>query len=142
VLGDATVEDEKAFCLVYFDEAHTLCGNPSVNDKRERSEYHNLGKVLSLLFQAEHKIFFLFLSTNSRLSALVPPTHSHPSARSWIGTRLLPPYTELPFDVFGDQVISQLKQTNSLFLNDVCQTKEIIKFGRPLFVTFHLSSHL
>jgi hypothetical protein len=125
----------KVFCFVYFDEAHTLCiePNPKGGDRRTRTAYYNFGKVLAELH--ETSVFYLFLSTNSKLMAFAPSIQIHPSARAFRGKQLVPPYTELPFDVFSDKLVSRLKKEGRLNLKGVCDISVITRFGRPLSVT-------
>ncbi|KAG9080519.1 hypothetical protein FRC06_006480, partial [Ceratobasidium sp. 370] len=113
-------------CLVYFDEAHGLTETTGINNiERTRTLYHNLGKVLSDL--VDYPLFFVFLSTNSHLGRLTLTNTLHPSARVFKGWRLIPPFTELPFDVFKAEVLNGKKE---LTLPVACSTEVAAAFGR------------
>ncbi|CAE6508121.1 unnamed protein product [Rhizoctonia solani] len=122
--------DEKNACYVYFDEAHNLTKPPqTIEGFRSRNPYQNLGKVLSRLRNLS--IFFIFLSTNTHIQEFAP---LDPSARASEGTVLIPPYTELPFDIFITRAYEKLKgsgKTRSLV--NVCTTDVMSSMGRPLW---------
>lgn len=123
---------------MYFDEAHTLSVEAQPGSCHKRSAYHNLGKVLTWLRM--DPICFLFLSTQSKLRAFAPTIYEHPSVRDWTYSTLLPPYTELPYDVFAEGMVSRLRKDKSLTLEGVCKVKELVRFGRPLLVTLSFFS--
>ncbi|KAF8327719.1 uncharacterized protein EI90DRAFT_3066737 [Cantharellus anzutake] len=122
--------------IVYFDEAHQLTepippGRKT--DARSRSPYHNLGIVLSELI--DFPVFFIFLSTSSHLQTFAPSPASHPSVRIAQG---LPPFTELPFDIFVGEVFETLKSQGKFFsLENVGQTSVMAGFGRALWYVHH-----
>ncbi|CAE6438410.1 unnamed protein product [Rhizoctonia solani] len=122
-------------CFVYFDEAHSLTEgvqDPSPNKKHKRSAYHNLGTVLSKL--TDYRIFFIFLSTNSRLEGFAPPPSHYPSDRVTLGSELIPPFTELPFDIYENEVLQGVvDDVGALTLESVCATKAMVGFGRTLW---------
>ncbi|ELU36201.1 hypothetical protein AG1IA_09769 [Rhizoctonia solani AG-1 IA] len=109
-LGPSSSAD-KTQCVFYFDEAHSLTEPPKiVSEVRTHSPYHNLGTVLSQL--VDLPIFFVFLSAGSRLQKFAPSASDHPSLRFSKGEYLIPPFTELPFDVFTDRVLKKMKGSN------------------------------
>ncbi|QRV75811.1 G2/mitotic-specific cyclin cdc13 [Ceratobasidium sp. AG-Ba] len=115
--------------LVYFDEAHVLTvPNNCPDGMLNRSAYHNLGSVLAVL--NDKPVFFVFLSTSSRLEHYAPSPQDHPSRRTFDGSVLIPPFNELPFDLYERQV---LKQAGPLTLNNMCKLKVMVGFGRPLW---------
>ncbi|CAE6531284.1 unnamed protein product [Rhizoctonia solani] len=122
-------------CLVYFDEAHDLAKPPGVTEDVQhlRTPYHNLGSVLAYL--RDLPIFFIFLSTNSHLEQFAPPSKHHPSARaSHPGSFLIPPFTELPFNIFVKQAIRNLSVSNkSLSLANACTMQVMSSMGRPMW---------
>ncbi|CAE6426035.1 unnamed protein product [Rhizoctonia solani] len=123
----STLSDTNA-CFLYFDEAHSLTqhvANPS--PAHERSAYHNLGTVLSKLIKG--KVFFIFLSTNSRLEGFAPPASGYPSHRVTENSRLIPPFTELPFDLYEREALAN----RPLTLENVCTTEVMVGFGRVLW---------
>ncbi|KAG8702164.1 hypothetical protein FRC11_011643, partial [Ceratobasidium sp. 423] len=123
-------------CFVYFDEAHNLIKPPEIVEGiRYRNPFHNLGTVLSEL--CDLPIFFIFLSTNSRLQQVAPLPGFHPSARYFPGTFLMPPFTELSFDVFMTETLKKLQQSNRASLANACTTKVMSSMGRPLWFAHH-----
>jgi hypothetical protein len=116
----------KFFAIVSFDEAHTLqrSGVPG------RNPYFALMHVLSTL--VENHIFFIFLSTNSSLSAFAPTDSDYPSVRVQKGSSLIPPFFELPFDVFCRDFTLNAKRQGKLTLNGVCELEQVVKFGRSM----------
>jgi hypothetical protein len=124
-------------CMVYFDEAHKLAEPPSEPTRpgRLRSVYHNLGKVLADLIS--EPVFFVFLSTNSHLQRFAPSAANHPSNRTVTGSSLLPPFTELPFDVFSGEVFDQMNEEDMpISLANVCMVDRMVAFGRTLHVIY------
>ncbi|CAE6500643.1 unnamed protein product [Rhizoctonia solani] len=116
-------------CFVYFDEAHSLAeGVEEPRESHQRSPYHNLGTVLSKL--AEGRVFFIFLSANSSLKGFAPPPSHHPSEMVTHGARLIPPFTELLYDVYEHEV---LEGFGSLTLRNVCKTTVLVGFGRIMW---------
>ncbi|QRV92090.1 Serine/threonine-protein kinase [Ceratobasidium sp. AG-Ba] len=96
------------------------------------SAYHNLGTTLSVLFNCP--IFFIFMSTNSHMEGFAPPSRHYPSDRVTDGTQLIPPFNELPFDLYRDQVLRELGPPT---LTSMCKTKTIVAYGRPLWYSTH-----
>ncbi|KAH7334560.1 hypothetical protein B0J17DRAFT_734066 [Rhizoctonia solani] len=127
----------KNACFVYFDEAHNLTKPPRVIEGvRYRSPYHNLGAVLAEL--SKLPIFFIFLSANTHLQQLAPPASHHPSARAFQGSYLIPPFTELPFDVFTTEMFAKMKESKQLrSLANACTTQVMSNMGRPLWFAHH-----
>ncbi|EUC63830.1 hypothetical protein RSOL_430570 [Rhizoctonia solani AG-3 Rhs1AP] len=124
-------------CYFYFDESHVLTELPeTVNDVRTRSSYRNLGKVLSKL--RDLPIFFVFLSTNSHLQKFAPVARDYTSLRACDGNFLVPPFTELPFDIFLPDMYNALKlakKTRSLAT--ACTTEVMSDMGRALWHTHY-----
>ncbi|KAJ1304934.1 hypothetical protein OPQ81_006067 [Rhizoctonia solani] len=102
--------------------------NQEPTKEHERSPYHNLGTVLSNLEQ--RRVFFIFLSTNSLIEGFAPPASSYPSDRVSLGAALVPPFTEMPFDLHRYKV---LRDAVPLTLENVCKAKVMVGFGRPLW---------
>ncbi|CAE6458759.1 unnamed protein product [Rhizoctonia solani] len=120
-------------CFVYIDEAHLLTqAIKSGNEEHKRNQFHNLGKVLSTLI--DYPMFFIFLSTNSSLRDLAPPASHYRSERAILGSQLIPPFTELPIDIYEDKVIDEF---GSMTLRNACTVDVMVCFGRPLWYTIH-----
>ncbi|KDN34681.1 hypothetical protein RSAG8_12230, partial [Rhizoctonia solani AG-8 WAC10335] len=119
-------------CFMYFDDAHALMRSPQnpIEKVHECSQYQNLGTVLTKL--VDYPVFFIFLSADSRLEDFAPTydSHPHPSDRVIDGAQLIPPFTELPFDIYEE---SLLENVGSLTLENMCKTDAIVGFGRPLW---------
>ena len=113
--------------IAYFDEAHSLHGGKDING---RNPYFALMHVMGVL--REHRIFFVFLSTNSSLSTFAPIDAEFPSLRVRKGLKLIPPFFELPFDIFRHDFSVTLRNLNKLTLNGVCELEHMAKFGRPM----------
>lgn len=120
----------KMVCMVSFDEAHGLTFPRDKPDgDRNKSPHHNLEKVLTHL--RGQPIFFVFLSTNSSLHRSAPTYASHPSARSTRtdGNYLIPPFTELPFDLYSREFLKEKKRRT---LERMSTTQAMSVFGRGL----------
>ena len=110
--------------IVYFDEAQTLC---DIKWEGKGDLYTSLMRVLTILTLTETPIFFIFLSTNSRLSTLAPTSAAYPSARiDKSGKKLVPPVFTLPFD--DHYRVGDLKHPPTL--DHVCSLEHISKAGR------------
>ncbi|KAH7322262.1 hypothetical protein B0J17DRAFT_710678 [Rhizoctonia solani] len=129
--------NDENLCLVYFDEAHDLTKGPRVIEGfRYRSPYHNLGTILSELCDA--RMFFIFLSTNSHMHQFAPPPRHYSSARAAQGSYLIPPFTELPFDVFMTEMFKELEQSKKKrSLVNACTTQVMSSMGRPMWFAHH-----
>ena len=80
-------------------------------------------------------IYFITMSTNSKLAVMSPPPAKIPSLRKGVvqpddSKKLIPPFTELPFDIFAGAVEPQLP------LAEYADRENLRKFGRPLWVLF------
>ncbi|CUA68738.1 hypothetical protein RSOLAG22IIIB_08109 [Rhizoctonia solani] len=128
-LIQATSTDTKNACFMYFDEAHSLARavHKPIANVNQRSQHHNLGTVLSKL--VDQKIFFIFLSTNSRLEDSAPTYNAYPPDRVLDRSQLIPPFTELPFDIYEESVLDNI---GSLTPENMCKTDALVGFGRPL----------
>ncbi|KAF8684561.1 hypothetical protein RHS04_01240 [Rhizoctonia solani] len=116
-------------CFVYFDEAHLLTlPVEKAYEGHERNQYHNLGTVLSMLIN--YRVFFIFLSTNSRLEGFAPPVSSYPSERVTSGSKLISPFTELPFDIHSKNMLIERRP---LTLTNAADVDVMAAFGRPLW---------
>jgi hypothetical protein len=76
-------------------------------------------------------LFFVFLSTNSKLSDYSPSSRVFWSARVQKSgvAHVQTPYTELPFDVWREpHIVSDGIHT----MDEVCSVEFIARFGRPL----------
>ncbi|QRV93156.1 G2/mitotic-specific cyclin cdc13 [Ceratobasidium sp. AG-Ba] len=119
--------------LVSFDGAHILsAANSCHGGKLNRSAYQNLGSVLAVL--SDKQVFFVFLSTNSRLEDYAPSSRDHPSLRAFEGSLLIPPFNELPFDLYEPQTLDEV---GPLTLENMCRTNTMVGFGRPLWHSQH-----
>ncbi|CUA71725.1 Putative leucine-rich repeat receptor-like serine/threonine-protein kinase At2g04300 [Rhizoctonia solani] len=119
-------------CYFYVDEAHTLTKPPATDSSRSQSSYYNLGKVLSQI--RDLPIFFVFLSTKSHLQTLDPMVFDYSSAYSIEGRFLIPPFIELPLDIFLPAICESLNLSNKAWsLANACTTEVISGMGRPLW---------
>jgi len=116
----------KATFFIYFDECHTLT-KPRF---REESLYSCLCSAMTPL--RDIAIYFITMSTNSKLASMSPTAANVPSLRKGEvqdnSRELIPPFTELPFDIFADNVEPHLP------LADYADRKNFRNFGRPLWV--------
>ena len=121
-------------CILVFDEAQELVDSPLKNgDPEERSYFHHLASVLKQL--VPHKVFSVFLSTDSNLRSLAPPVQLHPSLRGLPEPEqphLCPPITELPFDVFAKDLHDNLSTTGKFTLSAMCSLDVMVNFGRAM----------
>jgi hypothetical protein len=124
--------EKKFMAVVYFDEAHTLHTDQSCTSLRPhtRNPYFALMHAMSNI--AHKPIFFVFLSTNTSLHSFAPTNAMFPSARVRANQQLIPPYFELPMDIFCEGFTQKLKDAGELTLSGVCQLKHMTKFGRAL----------
>ncbi|QRV97548.1 G2/mitotic-specific cyclin cdc13 [Ceratobasidium sp. AG-Ba] len=129
---EAKSNRRKNAVLVYFDEAHALTSIPDTGSMATRSAYHNLGTVISRLKSCS--LFFVFLSTNLHLEGFAPPPSHYPSDRITEGSQLIPPFNELPFDLYRKDA---LRDIGPLTLENMCKTELIVGFGRPLWYSFY-----
>ncbi|KAF8655822.1 hypothetical protein AX16_002907 [Volvariella volvacea WC 439] len=129
------------YCVLAFDEAHTLTSLPEHDDARRCSNYHILGSLLNEI--NTQPIFTLFLSTNSHLHSLAAPWPDQPSLRAAALERILPPFTELPFDVYSRGLYGRIKQGNRMYptLSQLCTIDVISAFGRPLWHSLHRNGY-
>ncbi|KAF8329151.1 uncharacterized protein EI90DRAFT_3063346, partial [Cantharellus anzutake] len=134
-----TGNDERARdvkCIVYFDDAHQLTEPvppQKKNNARSHSPHDNLGTVLSKLI--DFPVSFIFLSSSPHLQEFAPFPDSHPSVPI---ARDLPPFTELPFDIFVGKVFENLEsQKKNRSLENVGQTGVMVGFGRGLWYVHH-----
>lgn len=115
-------------CILVFDEAQPLT---KLMPGGEHSYFHRFGSVLAKI--VTQPVFTIFLSTNSNIRALAPPPHLHPSVR--VATQeqqLLPPSTELPFDVFAWDLNDELIGSTGSTLSAVCSLNIMVRFGRTM----------
>jgi hypothetical protein len=114
--------------VIYFDEAHDL----TKAHKEHHMNFHLLGQVLSWMLAQPQ--FTVFLSTNSGLGAFAPSAVKHNSIQEWPNTLLHAPFTELPFDLFVQNLYGDLLAENldGVTLDCVCQMETVVKFGHPL----------
>ena len=121
-------------CILVFDEAQELTqSSPKSGDPEGRSYFHHLGSVLKQLLPCN--VFSVFLSTNSNLRSLAPPVRLHPSLRGLPEpeqSRLYPPITELPFDVFAKDLHDTLSTAGKSTLSAMCSLDVMVNFGRTM----------
>lgn len=82
---------------------------------------------------AETPLYSIFLSTNSNVAQLAPARQVHPSSRVLNHpdeVMLVPPFVELPFDVYKDG--GPIIKEEDMTLDEVCETPFLVRFGRPL----------
>ncbi|KAG9119642.1 hypothetical protein FRC07_005254 [Ceratobasidium sp. 392] len=126
-------------CFVYFDEAHASTRADEVNVPAVggTSSGGSFTQVTGVLHQTRRlpsiptslvdmPMFFSFSSTNFNFKEFAPTLANFPSAHRLDGTQLIPPFTELPFDVFENEL-------TSLTLDTLRTTQAIVRFGRPLW---------
>ena len=124
-------------CLLVFDEAQELAALlPKNGDSEERSYFHYFGSVLKELVPYNHAVFSVFLSTNSNVQFLAPPSiQLHPSLREVPEPepgQSHPPITELPFDVFAKDLNDNLSITGKSMLSETCSVGVMARFGRTM----------
>jgi len=116
----------QATFFIYFDECHTL----TVPRLREASLYHCLCSAMTPL--RDISIYFITISTNSKMAVMSPSAANIPSLRKGEvqdkSRKLIPPFTELPFDIFADNVEHHLP------LAEYADRMNYRNFGRPLWV--------
>ena len=109
--------------IVYLDEAHTL----QRTSRGQEDLYTSLMRVLCELTSEETPIFFVFLSTNSKLISFEPTDIYYPSLRVFQGRSLVPPFFELPFDINYSS-----ESRVELTLQQSCSLEHIAKAGRSM----------
>ncbi|QRV90557.1 Serine/threonine-protein kinase [Ceratobasidium sp. AG-Ba] len=115
--------------LVCFDQADILTvANNYGEPKPSYSAYRNLGAVLALL--NDKPVFFVFISRSSQLIQYAPPPIYHPSLLVFDGSVVIPPFSELPFDLYEKEV---LHTAGPLTLENMSKVKAMVGFGRPLW---------
>lgn len=114
--------------MIYFDEAHTLTNYPT--DPKDLNGKDLYDCLLSCLVHfIDQSLFTIFLSTNSSLSNLAPPSRDAKSARARDASKnLQAPITETPFDCYPGFLV----QPDTLSWRDVSTIQFMAKFGRPL----------
>ncbi|KDQ61333.1 hypothetical protein JAAARDRAFT_190117 [Jaapia argillacea MUCL 33604] len=120
-----------ALLVISIDEAHFLMDRVESN-VRSRSAYHVLTHVLSLL--KLQPLATIVMSTDLRLGQVSPSSYFQPPERDKISPAqsLVPPFTELPFDVFASDTVH-----SGLTLTDVGKVEFIVQFGRPLWASLY-----
>ncbi|KAI6031017.1 hypothetical protein EDC04DRAFT_3065254 [Pisolithus marmoratus] len=115
--------------ILYFDEAHELCGEVPGTSQPRKTLYDIVWSSLDH-FQ-DSAVFTIFLSTQSSISLLAPSANAARSSRQQ-NTKMLPaPITELPFDCHPMFPL----QAGQFKLEDLGQLSFLARFGRPLFWT-------
>ncbi|KAF8747255.1 hypothetical protein RHS01_11366 [Rhizoctonia solani] len=62
----------------------------------------------------------------------------YPSLRVYKGTYLIPPFTELPFDIFANQTLQELSKSNQPWsLENACTVGVMSSMGRPMWFVHH-----
>jgi hypothetical protein len=133
--GPHSPDDKSRITLfIYFDEAKCLHERNLIHVSKDRVEsievderttYHAL--ILTLDEFRDLNIFFLFLSTTSKLSNPAPAKQVFQSLRSSSEPfDLQAPFTEMPFDLYA-----KVKE-NKHSLNEICTVYFMSQFGRPL----------
>ena len=115
--------------LIYIDESHEMTTSAQTIKHDGRTVYEVLCSSLNQLLDLN--LFFVFISTNYKLSDYSPPSRVHWSTRvqKSVVADLQTPYTELPFDIWKEpHSVSE----DAYKMNDVCSFEFIVRFGRPL----------
>lgn len=121
----------KVKLVIYIDEAHTLASKTRAG----ASMYDHMLKATAEF--ATVGVFFLFLSTASRLEVLASQSALSASARFQLAhDSLVAPFTEMPFDCHPSLVKEPIQP--GLKLEDIRKFSFAARFGRPLSVTFAL----
>ena len=110
--------------IVYMDEAHELA-----ETAMGKQFYDDVLKASTEL--ADNGVFFLFLSTASRLEVLAGQALLSPSARCRVaGDHLVPPFTQMPFDCHPRLLNKSIRP--GLRLEEIQEFSFAVRFGRPL----------
>jgi hypothetical protein len=118
--------------ILYFDESHSL-HEVLLADLNRATRYAALCWALDTLCSTQ--MFSLFLSTNSNLSAYMPPnTRSCLSRINALEDNVQPPYTALPFDCHPDFPINAA----ALSLKDTSTISFLCHFGVTVVSRFIL----
>ena len=113
--------------MVYLDEAHTLTKRVYAPGEVEEKTLYDC-VVSAFSDYASFPVFFLSLSTNSRMDALAPSARQSRSARGRkAGQVLVAPFTEMPFDLIPDVI-----QPDTYTARDVASLTFMANFGRPV----------
>lgn len=99
---------------------------------------------------AEHRlqtgIYVVYLSNNPFHSELICPAAPREDCRptKWMETPsivsevLAPPIVELPFDIWRGPNGETIVREHNLSIQDACTPEIMVRFGRPLYVSFLL----
>ena len=117
----------RVLCILVFDEAQELT---IASNYEDRNKYHRLGSILKET--VDDPVFTVFLSTNSNIRKLAPPSYLHPSLRQVPDRELSPPLTELPFDVFAKDLNNELCENGRSTLREVSSLDVMVHFGRTM----------
>ncbi|PVF91721.1 hypothetical protein CPB86DRAFT_802611, partial [Serendipita vermifera] len=116
-----------------WDEAHVLTnqGFEISKDPLEWTQFNEFRRVLRTCDRSG-RLFSLFLSTTGKIDQFSPDLRDDPSTRIGDQKLKLPlPFINLGFDIFARHVIP----TNGFKLSEAIETRQIVKFGRPLWHT-------
>ncbi|KAF8646691.1 hypothetical protein AX16_007104, partial [Volvariella volvacea WC 439] len=135
------LDDSRIHCVLAFDEAHTLTALPEYS-ARKRSNYSILGSLLAEINC--QPIFTLFLSTNVYIHTSAAPWYDHSISRIAAPARLLPPFTELPFDIHARGLYDRITKGNRAYptLSELCTVDVMCAFGRPLWHSLHHNEYV
>ncbi|KAH8113007.1 hypothetical protein DFH11DRAFT_356438 [Phellopilus nigrolimitatus] len=133
LVGDEKCKSPDARVVVSFDEAQYLTNIsiPTSADLPPRTLYDAFCAATNEILPSP--VFFLFLSTQFTLWRFVPPQTMFLLDRiiSYSDqNNIRPPFTELPFDCFGDE---PLIRPGEKTLKDVSTIHFMSQFGRPMF---------
>ena len=127
-LPDNAAKNRGPFVWMYIDEVHELTIKKDKTDggsptKRGKADFDYLLEAMTSF----RNVFFILLSTQSDMMALTPNRSIAPSSRYVYNfDKLIPPFSETPFDVFKVNDPSKLH---------FCWVKDPIvmaSWGRPL----------
>lgn len=119
--------EEPVKMVVYIDEAHNL----APQNAKGQSMFDHVLKATAELSLSSAGVFFLFLSTSSRLEVLASQAALSSSARFRAPCDdLVAPFTEMPFDCHPTLVKDRIRP--GLQLEDIQKFSFATRFGRPL----------
>ncbi|KAF7324803.1 hypothetical protein MKEN_00522100 [Mycena kentingensis (nom. inval.)] len=142
-LGMSSSSSHRAEFIIVLDEAHTLAAHKFGNGIETETEsiLGSLQRVLRLYTDAKSPIFFLFLSTNSKLEEIVAPLRKLPSLRKDLSYTLFPIITEtIGFDLLSHKEMNKAIQARPT-LETIVSPDLALSFGRPAWRALYDQAH-
>ena len=118
-------DNSSLFVILSFDEIHAL-----------EEHYIDFRRALRTLLA--QPVFSLFLTTAGHMYKFIPNPSMDPSARMATKGRVVPPFSELGFDHLAN--LKPIILSGGDMLSHVSSTEQLVKFGRPLYVTHSIDS--